>query len=821
MLAPSDHQTRLCDSVRPASSQVQGHPLHFSEGGRCSCLARRARSPPGEGCDRAGPSSRYEDRVLQPLLHCTQKRRWVETNLGSARPEPGPSQASVQDAHAETYLRMHPSPRLVCSDRPEGCVLPCVDPSAPQAIPAVCVRRTGISVQGPALRAVPVAPCLHESCGGSPCSHERTGCLHSQLPRRLAHTGSVSGPVVRTQGLGAFTPQPVGPSGQLGKEQTLPDAEDLFSRYGVGFGQSDSTPHAGTCSVGVELLEYVQEQDSGPTETSSEAPGAYGSYGGSHAVGAASYETASTLASWPNPEVGVAIRHSPGPSHPESSEVASCHSHSGLAQPGSRRAVTSCAPRRVETPSPDGPADVEAFRASSGRPVCIPRNLSLPVVFLADRGHTRHGCTGTQLAAGPLQVCVPPSEPSRTDTVQDQGGRGAGLARGAVLAYSDLVPRTDAPPDSPSLADSSEEGSTDSEMGHLMAPASRPLETSCLVPGRDAEVLGDLPQGVVDTITSARAPSMRHDYALKWNLFVEWCSSHREDPWKCPIRVVLSFLQQGLERGLSPSTLKVYVAAIAANHDPVNGKSLGKNDLVIRFLRGARRLNPPRPPSILSWDLSLVLTALQQGPFEPLQTVELKFLSMKTLLLLALASIKRVGDLHAFSVDDSCLEFGPADSQVILRPRPGYVPKVPTTPFRDQVVSLQALPSGEADPALALLCPVRAVRCYVDRTQSFRTSDQLFICHGGRQKGNAVSKQRMAHWIVDAITLAYQARGVPCPFRLRAHSTRSVASSWALARGASLADICRAAGWATPNTFARFYSLRVELVSSCVLTSNG
>ncbi len=63
----------------------------------------------------------------------------------------------------------------------------------------------------------------------------------------------------------------------------------------------------------------------------------------------------------------------------------------------------------------------------------------------------------------------------------------------------------------------------------------------------------------------------------------------------------------------------------------------------------ARRLNPPHPPSIPSGDLSLVLKgALQQGPFELLQTVEPRFLSMKTLLLLALASIKRVGDLHAF-----------------------------------------------------------------------------------------------------------------------------------------------------------------------------
>ncbi len=235
------------------------------------------------------------------------------------------------------------------------------------------------------------------------------------------------------------------------------------------------------------------------------------------------------------------------------------------------------------------------------------------------------------------------------------------------------------------------------------------------------------------------------------------------------------------------------------HNDPVEGKSVGKHNLVVRFLRGARRLNPPRPPSLPSWDLALVLRALLTAPFEPLQSVELKFLSTKTLLLTALASIKRVGDLQAFSVDDSCLEFGPADSSATLRPRAGYVPKVPTTPFRDQVVNLQALPLEEAERALALLCLVHALRQYVDITQSFGTSEQLFVCYGGQQKGKAVSKQRMAHRIVDAITLAYEAQGVPCPLRLRAHSTRSVASSWALARGTSLADICRAAGWATPQ----------------------
>ncbi len=292
---------------------------------------------------------------------------------------------------------------------------------------------------------------------------------------------------MRTQGFGAQSPQPVGPSGQLGKEQTRPSAEDLFSRYGVGFGQTVSTPHRGTCSVGVELPEYIQGQDSGPTETFSEAPGAYGSRSGSNPARFASYETASALASRPSPEMGVEMRHvpsgnhsgmpsnlqpvvrplvSPGRSAPrtgvpaccglhgclchwlgchvqraysvrgvdgpptalarqlprvasstpcpgppegavmgqacagpygqycdrcvhqpsrgsalpshvatrppspplesEASEVASCHSCPWCAQPCGRRALTSCAARRVATPPPGGPADLGRVRRSSG-----------------------------------------------------------------------------------------------------------------------------------------------------------------------------------------------------------------------------------------------------------------------------------------------------------------------------------------------------------------------------------------------------------------------------------------------------------------------
>ncbi len=146
----------------------------------------------------------------------------------------------------------------------------------------------------------------------------------------------------------------------------------------------------------------------------------------------------------------------------------------------------------------------------------------------------------------------------------------------------------------------------------------------------------------------------------------------------------------------------MYVATIAAHHGAVDGRSLGKHDLIVRFLKGASRMNPSRSPLMPSWDLSIVLAGLQRGPFEPLDSVELKFLSVKTALLTALTSIKRVGDLQVFSVSEECLVFGSDYSHVVLRPRSGYVPKVPTTPFRDQVVNLQALPSGEGRSSLSV-----------------------------------------------------------------------------------------------------------------------
>ncbi len=103
----------------------------------------------------------------------------------------------------------------------------------------------------------------------------------------------------------------------------------------------------------------------------------------------------------------VATHPSPPPLESEASEVASCHPHPRSVQSGGQRAVLSGTSWGVETPSPGSPADLESVRSCSGRPVCFSRNHPLPVVLLPIQGNARHGCTGTQLAPGPVQICIP------------------------------------------------------------------------------------------------------------------------------------------------------------------------------------------------------------------------------------------------------------------------------------------------------------------------------------------------------------------------------------------------------------------------------
>ncbi len=161
-------------------------------------------------------------------------------------------------------------------------------------------------------------------------------------------------------------------------------------------------------------------------------------------------------------------------------------------------------------------------------------------------------------------------------------------------------------------------------------------------------------------------------------MFVSWCNANQFDAMSCSAPEVLRYLQELLESGKSSSTLRGVVAVIKASR--VGEAKLTAQDasFIAQFLKGAQRLVPCRRPTILTWDLSRVLSALAQAPFEPLENVGLQWLSIKLAFLLAITSGRRTGELHALSVQESCFRFLPEDAGVILCTNQAFLPKVLT-----------------------------------------------------------------------------------------------------------------------------------------------
>lgn len=469
---------------------------------------------------------------------------------------------------------------------------------------------------------------------------------------------------------------------------------------------------------------------------------------------------------------------------------------------------------------------VETLRARGGGFICITREHTLQTVLLNQRQGcaTGHGCAVSPVAKNST-VCISPSPSDPTCAGEGEGGEpllGADcpVVDKQALAGGDFsLTGTEAlatpPLQRPSLSDG----------GTVASHKPVSVEPTCLPRERDTLSSFGLPLNVIATIQSARAPSTRSVYDMKWRAFERWCDQKGIIPFQCSITHVLTFLQELFEQGLAYSTLKVYLSAISACHVGYDGVSPGAHPLATRFLKGVRRLRPATRSTFPSWDLSLVLNALCQAPFEPLQNADIKIISYKTALLLALASAKRVSEITAFSIHPSCIEFSADNTRVTLRPNVAFIPKVSMSygSCDLQLTSFHPPPFlSEEQERLHSLCPVRALRLYLDKTSSFRRTDQLFVCFATGSKGRALSTQRLSHWIVEVIAMAYRASGNDAPV-IRAHSTRGVAASWAAFKGVSVQTVCAAAGWATPHTFTKHYRLDVtaSTVAHAVLEAGG
>ncbi len=259
-----------------------------------------------------------------------------------------------------------------------------------------------------------------------------------------------------------------------------------------------------------------------------------------------------------------------------------------------------CSPGRMGATSSNGSKNLVSLREGRDQSLHLRRQLSLPNILLDAAGRS-----GPRLAQCP-PVRFSPDCPDISGRQADQRDQVLPPPGGPTLEEPDLVPRDSAALSSSPVAHSTEEGPSLAGERHDLASPAGAVEPSCLVPRRE---LSQLPAGVSNTILEARAPSTRRLYGQKWSVFLGWCSAHGLDLVSCDVSHMLTFLQELLDKGCTTSTLKVYVTAIVANHSLGAGQSIGKNDLIVRFLKGVRRLNPPR--TVLSWDLSIVLRALR------------------------------------------------------------------------------------------------------------------------------------------------------------------------------------------------------------------
>ena len=102
-------------------------------------------------------------------------------------------------------------------------------------------------------------------------------------------------------------------------------------------------------------------------------------------------------------------------------------------------------------------------------------------------------------------------------------------------------------------------------------------------------------------------------------------------------------------------------------------QNISTNTEIDRLIASFHRDKPKTSRCIPKWNLSLVFQRLTQPPFEPQEEAGLKFLTWKTVFLLALASGRRRSEIHAWNLD-GLLCLGDWD-QIQLSPSPSFIAK--------------------------------------------------------------------------------------------------------------------------------------------------
>ena len=163
--------------------------------------------------------------------------------------------------------------------------------------------------------------------------------------------------------------------------------------------------------------------------------------------------------------------------------------------------------------------------------------------------------------------------------------------------------------------------------------------------------------------------------------------------------------------------------------------------------------------------------------------MELKWITLKTVFLLLLASGSRRGEIHSLSSEvDHTADW----KEVTFKPKPGFVSK---TELRSKGASafegftLRALSSvvGPDLPADRSLCPIRALKVYRSRTKELRGDRELLFLSYKPGHTTDIKKNTVSGWVQKLIKRAYKHPNAKacelCNYNTR--DIRGMAASWA------------------------------------------
>ena len=312
----------------------------------------------------------------------------------------------------------------------------------------------------------------------------------------------------------------------------------------------------------------------------------------------------------------------------------------------------------------------------------------------------------------------------------------------------------------------------------------------------------------IDLVDSSHRLSTHSVYSHYWEKWLSWCSTKSVDPIRPADVQLANFLSDlFVRRKLALNTVKGYRSAISTTIAQLGGRitDASHNPFLLRdVIRGASIRDARIPRRAPAWDLFLVLASLRRSPYEPASDSSLKWLTLKTAFLTMLASGRRGSEVHSFSGSSSDIAFE-RDGAVSLRFLPEFLAKNQVPGVPSPIVRLPALTSIlGGDDEDRLLCPVRALRFYLQRVRPFRRATQrrLFISYNPDFPSD-ISLQTLSRWLKLVIQQAYQSSALPPSTHV--HEIRAWSASLAFQHSVPLNSILEAAYWRSVSSFTQYY----------------